>query len=345
MTVLTNTTGKAVVDSLSTVRGLQAGGTSGLALTLVVVADQSAANEALEAACVAAAAHPCRLLVVLREGSAEVPRAQRPTDYRLDAEISVDGHLGPGEVVILRMYGRLAFHAESVTLPLLAPDVPVVTWWHGPPPRKIARDPLGVFADRRLTDCSRSENPLRALAERATDYVPGDTDITWSRITPWRALVANAFDTIAGPARTARVFGSERDPSVVLLAGWLTNRLGIQTKIFSSSVRGDERHGEAEIDGVEFEFDGGQALTIQVAAPEASDGESTAVLIEQSGSPARRLPLRQPGLGEHLAEELRHLDPDQPYAAALSTATGIETSHSPGVRVHEWYDPAENGAS
>ncbi len=62
-------------------------------------------------------------MVIRRQIDAPVPR--------LDAEVSIGGRLGPGEAVVLRMYGRLALHAESVTLPLLAPDAPVVTWWHG----------------------------------------------------------------------------------------------------------------------------------------------------------------------------------------------------------------------
>ena len=63
----------------------------------------------------------------------------------------------------MRMRGRLTHHAESVVIPLLAPDVPVVTWWHGPAPHRIAHDALGVVADRRITDASRSHDPIEAL--------------------------------------------------------------------------------------------------------------------------------------------------------------------------------------
>ena len=96
------------------------------------------------------------LMVIRRQIDAPVPR--------LDAEVTIGGRLGPGEAVVLRMYGRLALHAESVTLPLLAPDAPVVTWWYGEPPEKIAYDPLGVFAERRITDVLRSTDPERRPA-------------------------------------------------------------------------------------------------------------------------------------------------------------------------------------
>ena len=120
--------------------------TSGLALTLVVVVDEKDVAEAEAAATIAASHAPdAGVLIVLRHQiDAPVPR--------LDAEVLIGGRLGPGEAVVLRMYGRLALHAESVTLPLLAPDAPVVTWWYGEPPERIAYDPLGVFADRRITD-------------------------------------------------------------------------------------------------------------------------------------------------------------------------------------------------
>ena len=73
----------------------------------------------------------------------------------------VGGRLGPAEAVVMRMYGRLALHAESVVMPLLAPDVPVVTWWHEDPPDVIANDFLGVVADRRITDSKLARRPGR----------------------------------------------------------------------------------------------------------------------------------------------------------------------------------------
>ena len=117
MTTLWDTTGTAVVRALAAERRTGGAVTSGIALTLVVVVDQEDVEEAEEAATVAASRHPMRLLVVVRRQiDAPVPR--------LDAEVTIGGRLGPGESVVLRMYGRLALHAESVTLPLLAPDAP-----------------------------------------------------------------------------------------------------------------------------------------------------------------------------------------------------------------------------
>jgi len=171
MTTLWDTTGTAVVKALGVERRQAGAVSSGLALTLVVVVDEKRVAEAEAAATRAAAQHPCRLLVVVRRR----PDAPEP---RLDAEVLIGGRLGPGEAVVMRMYGRLALHAESVVLPLLAPDAPVVTWWYGDPPHLIAHDPLGVFADRRVTDSSLGgqflrDRDTRRRGEQTGVLVPG----------------------------------------------------------------------------------------------------------------------------------------------------------------------------
>src|ERR1700759_4078776 len=179
MTTLWDTSGTQVVKALAAERRTGGAVTSGLALTLVVIADEKDVADAEQAVTIAASKHPMRILLVIRrQVDAPVPR--------LDAEVLIGGRLGPGEAVLMRMYGRLALHAESVTLPLLAPDAPVVTWWDGEAPERIAYDPLGVFAERRITDSSRAPDGIAALHGRAVDYAPGDTDLAWTRITGWR---------------------------------------------------------------------------------------------------------------------------------------------------------------
>src|SRR6266571_7008067 len=105
--------------------------------------------------------HPSRVLVVI---------TRRPdTRSRLDAEIRV-GETGPGETVLLRMYGPLGRHADSVVAPLLMPDTPVVTWWPGLPPAIPADDPIGTMAQRRITDAAAAGSPRDALAMLAKGY-------------------------------------------------------------------------------------------------------------------------------------------------------------------------------
>ncbi len=317
MTTLWDTTGTAVVKALAAERRAQGSISSGLALTLVVVAAEGQVEEAEQAATRAAAEHPCRLLLVVRR------RPDAP-ESRLDAEVLIGGRLGPGEAAVLRMYGRLALHAESVVLPLLAPDAPVVTWWFGEPPHLIAHDPLGVLADRRVTDCGLAADPLAALAQRAADYAPGDTDLSWARTTAWRALCASAFDSVSVPAGSATVTGAAGDPARALVAGWLAACLGVEVGL------ADE--GGPGISAVRIDLEDG-AIGITRA------GRATAQLT-QTGQPDRTMPLEPRALGDLLAEELRRLDADETYARALGRATGSgDLSGRSDTRTHVWHDP------
>jgi glucose-6-phosphate dehydrogenase assembly protein OpcA len=200
----------------------------------------------------------------------------------------------------------------------------VVTWWHGEPPEKIAYDPLGVFAERRITDVLRAADPDAALQQRAEDFAPGDTDLSWTRITPWRIALASAFDGGRHPAVAARVHGGVNEPSARLLAGWLTARLGIDAVVDGSD---DEPVG-----GVDIDFENGKTTYATL--------EGSSLVLRREGQQDSYMPFGERPLGELLAEELRRLDHDAIYAEALSTVTGIRglDERSP-VRQHIWHDP------
>jgi len=336
---LTDTTGTEVVRALSAERRSAGGVASGLALTLVTVVDEERVREAEEAAATAAAAHPCRLLIVVREP--EGPQSSKNAESRLDAEIVVGGRLGPAEAVVMRMSGRLALHAESVVVPLLAPDVPVVTWWHGLPPDRIATDPLGVVAERRITEVFQSPDPIAALHQRAEDYAPGDTDLAWTRSTPWRAILAGALDTAMSAVSAVSITAAPDDPTAALLRGWLANRLRLEPAFHAGSSLSSTPRSQARSDvgdapavqRVDLRFTNGEEMGLH-----CENGTAT---LTRTGLPDRVMPLSRRLLGDQLAEELRRLDADQPYAAALQLATGVTgIADRPGSRVHIWYDPA-----
>jgi glucose-6-phosphate dehydrogenase assembly protein OpcA len=319
MTTLWDTTGTAVVKALAAERRTGGAVTSGIALTLVVVVDEKDVAEGEEAATVAASMHPMRLLMVIRRQiEAPVPR--------LDAEVLLGGRLGPGEAVVLRMYGRLALHAESVTLPLLAPDAPVVTWWNGAPPDRISYDPLGVFADRRITDVQRADDRVATLRQRAVDFAPGDTDLSWTRLTGWRAALASALDGQHDIPASATVYGDDSDPSALLLAGWLSARLAFYVPVVNS--------GDGEIDRVAIGFADGASIS--------ADAQGGNLILQRSGQPDSIAPFPDRSLGELLAEELRRLDDDTIYAQALGAVTNLSAlADRPRQRVHIWMDPAQ----
>ena len=334
MTTLWDTTGSAVVKELAAQRRTGGAVLSGVALTLVVVADESRVAEAEEAATHAAEMHPCRVLVVVRR-QVEAPAP------RLDAEVLIGGRLGPGEAVVMRMYGRLGLHAESVVLPLLAADAPVVAWWHAAPPDQLATDALAVFADRRITDSSMADDPLASLRTRAKDYAPGDTDLAWTRSTSWRAILASSLDSVSGRrgepvvVQSGRIEGDPDNPTAQLLAGWLTSRCGVAIDVKEST----RKPGESGIDSVILGLD--QKEEVQIHA----DRKGGATL-SQPFRPDATVALPDRALGDLLSEELRRLDPDEPYSDALEAATGVTglAERSPN-REHVWFDPAEGTGS
>jgi glucose-6-phosphate dehydrogenase assembly protein OpcA len=330
MTTLWDTTGSAVVKELAAQRRTGGAVLSGVALTLVVVADESRVSEAEEAATHAAEAHPCRILVVVRRQiDAPAPR--------LDAEVLIGGRLGPGEAVVMRMYGRLGLHAESVVLPLLAADAPVVAWWHAAPPDRLATDALAVFADRRITDSSIAENSLAALRTRAEDYAPGDTDLAWTRCTTWRSTMASSLDSVSGRrgepvhVQSGRIEGDPENASAQLLAGWLSSRCGCPFSV----AAGARTAGPSGVNSVVLQLDQDEEVRIE------ADRRGGAV-ISQPFRPDATVALPERSLGDLLSEELRRLDDDEPYSDALEAATGVTglADHSP-MREHVWFDPAE----
>ncbi len=295
MTTLWDTTGGEIVKALSAERRAAGAVATGLVLSLVAVVSERRAGQAVAAATEAAAAHPCRVVTVVRRQ----PDAPLP---RLDAEVRVGGHHGPAEIVILRMEGRLALHAESVVLPLLAPDTPVITWWWGEPPQRTGEDPLGVLASRRITDCAAAEDPLAALLTRAADHHPGDTDLCWTRLTGWRAVLASALDSEVGQVGSVSVAAPPGDPSAVLLASWLSQRLQVPAHLANS--RGPE------ITDVVLDTTGGPV------ALRRPDGRTAT--LSRPGQHDRVIPLPQRELADLLAEELRRLGEDEIYAEALA---------------------------
>jgi len=334
MTTLWDTTGSAVVKELAAQRRTGGAVLSGVALTLIVVADESRVSDAEEAATHAAESHPCRILVVVRRQlDAPAPR--------LDAEVLIGGRLGPGEAVVMRMYGRLGLHAESVVLPLLAADAPVVAWWHAAPPDKLATDALAVFADRRITDSSIPEDSLAALKTRAADWSPGDTDLAWTRTTAWRAILASTLDSVSGRrggpvvVRGGRIEGDPGNATARLLAGWLTSRCGCTFTVEEAS----RKTGPSGVDSIVLQLDQDEEVRLQ------ADRKGGAV-ISQPFRPDAMVALPERVLGDLLSEELRRLDTDEPYREALEAATGVTglADHSP-VREHVWFDPAEGNGN
>ncbi|HEY5820636.1 MAG TPA: glucose-6-phosphate dehydrogenase assembly protein OpcA [Propionibacteriaceae bacterium] len=266
----------------------------GMVLTLIIVCDENDYAEAMQASMEAGREHPSRILVVVTgHGSPE---------SSLDAEVRI-GEGMPGEVVIVRMRGPVAKHSASVIRPLLLPDSPVVIWWPGKSPADLASDDLAQLAVRRLTDAAQAGRPATALQARAENYMAGDTDLAWTRLTPWRALLAASLDQYPSKIKSVVVEAERSNPSADLLAAWL--------------------HAGLKVD-VERAFSDGPGITavrMNTAAGDIAITRPDGLLASYTvpGQPERLVALKRRGVSELITEELRRMDADQVFERTVKT--------------------------
>ncbi len=290
---LTETSAGAVAAALLQARRQAGSPAMGMVLTLVVVTDEAAHAEAMAAARTVSTEHPSRVLGIIRGG--------RRGRARLDAEVTI-GQGASGETVLLRLSGQLAHHPVSVVTPLLLPDSPVVVWWPGDAPDDLVGDPLGRLAQRRLTDAAATTRSRSStLARRAQHHAPGDTDLAWTRLTPWRALLAAGLDQHPVRITGATVEGSRGNPSADLMAAWLRSRLRVDVELRASRGPGLTRVALHSAHG-----------DIGLHRP---DGRLALFTIP--GEADRPVALQRRGPPELLAEELRRLDNDDIYEDAV----------------------------
>jgi glucose-6-phosphate dehydrogenase assembly protein OpcA len=272
----------------------------GMVMTLIIVVDEANADDAMLAARRASREHPARVLGVIlgdRRGAPSV-----------SAQVGT-GAGWTGETAMIRLTGEVVRHAESVVLPLLLPDSPVAIWWPCHPPPDPAADPLGALAQRRITDAAAATSQkTRAIVQQCSAYAKGNTDLAWTRITPWRALLAAALDQHPLKVRSASVTAERISPSADLLAAWLADRLRVKVARQHSAGPGitevvlDTREGPIRI----TRYDGKLAT------------------FSSPGRPDRPIALKRRDVPELLAEELRRLDEDDTYAQVTRRLVRME---------------------
>ncbi|QCB51083.1 glucose-6-phosphate dehydrogenase assembly protein OpcA [Rhodococcus sp. PAMC28707] len=286
------TTTRAVGKKLVELRESGGAVTIGRVLTLIVASrDGAQAETAIEAANEASREHPCRVIVLIR--------GDRSAESGLDAQIRVGGDAGASEVVVLTLHGELAEHEHSVVIPFLLPDTPIVVWWPNEAPRIPAQDPLGKLAIRRITDATKSPDPTSTIKSRLESYSQGDSDLSWSRVTYWRGLLATALDQAPHEKVVdVTVSGLAEEPALDILAGWLAAKLEVPVH---------RRTGELKVELKR------ENSAISIVRPQTG---KTATL-SRTGQPDAEVALARRETRECLAEELRRLDTDEIYELAL----------------------------
>ncbi|HEX5986813.1 MAG TPA: glucose-6-phosphate dehydrogenase assembly protein OpcA [Nocardioides sp.] len=265
----------------------------GMVMTLVFVVEEEDAEEAMDIARAASREHPARVLgVILGDGRGAA---------QVDAKVGI-GSGWTGETAMITLSGAVTKHSESVVLPLLLPDSPVVVWWPAKAPDDPAADPLGRLARRRITDAAAvPTGRAKAMLTQCRSYAPGNTDLAWTRITGWRALLAAALDQVQSKVTSASVTAERISPSADLLSAWLADRLKVKVQRRSSQGPGITR----------------AVLTTKKGDIVISRGDGKLATLSAPGEPDRPVALKRRDLDELLSEELRRLDPDDVYARTV----------------------------
>ncbi|MFP5317484.1 MAG: glucose-6-phosphate dehydrogenase assembly protein OpcA [Acidimicrobiia bacterium] len=277
----------AVEDALSELRRHeQRAAVRTSVLTLVaVVPDDAGAEAALDVVYDLGARHPSRTIVLVVD---EEEQEEDSGGSGIDAAASVHvvDHGGRAvcfEDVVLRVRGTARHHLDSVIEPFDLPDLPLVVWL--PARLPAPGDPLLAVADRIVVDSRAVAGAGGPGGERST-VLPRIqalarrlpvTDLSWTRLAPWRSLLAGLFE---GPVYSPflreidRVEVSGNYGPRYLLAGWVAQRLRVplsrvslapadhvsitvtaahrhRTGVFKVARPGPERviHSSIEIDG------------------------------------------------------------------------------------------------
>ena len=276
----------------------------GMVMTLIIVTPDEDAVEAMKAAQRASREHPSRVLgVILGDGRGAA---------QVNAQVGSGDGWG-GETALIRLKGEVVKHAESVVLPLLLPDSPVAIWWPTAPPADPAADPLGALAKRRITDsASVTRGKSTAMVAQCRAYAPGNTDLSWTRLTPWRALLAAALDQHPLKVTGATVTAERISPSADLLVAWLADRLKVEVRRRHSDGPGIT---EATMDTKEG------PITI-------SRADGRLATFSSPNRPDRPVALKRREIPALLSEELRRLDEDDVYARTAHRLLALHKSVS-----------------
>jgi glucose-6-phosphate dehydrogenase assembly protein OpcA len=296
-------------------------------LTLVIVIrDEEDALRANRATNGLGARHPARIVILrMKPGEAADARGDIDASLTLVGTGSQD-HPVVYEEVRLALRGAVVEHLDSVVEPMALPDLPLVVWYPGrlPPPGSA----LPALADTVIVDSREAggEQSLAALSELSKYRPTGD--LSWVRLSPWRALLASLFESVASRrfAYGVTELDVEGKPAPrLLLAGWLCSTLGVGKDVLTLR---DDRHASvrirAELGGrvARFEVTRGPGDRIVRASSMITDGPSYSEL----------LPLPDDSLAWSLGQALTHLERDRVWERALHAAASLVPAGVAGGR-------------
>ncbi|MDY5367977.1 glucose-6-phosphate dehydrogenase assembly protein OpcA [Bifidobacterium sp.] len=301
----------AKIDELHEERGESA---TGRVLTLLIRTDDAELENSLEVANAASREHPCRVIaivpnthasIVSGEGEATSESENAADESNLDAQVRFGADAGAGEVIVLRPRNGLVNHLDTLVIPLLVPDAPVVAWWPTNPPSNPSKDLLGAMASSRITDAMRSSNPEATIERLRRNWSAQDVDLSWTRLTVWRAMLASMVDQPPHiPIVHARVTAPNDFLPADLLRAWLRLKLNVPVDF-------EVDENATAVTGVYLTRQDGGVLSLERPHEDQS-------IISVPGQTPQPISVPVRTLEDCLTEELRRMDPDEVYADVIN---------------------------
>ena len=313
-------------------------------LNLIVVTDEASAPEVTRSVSNLAGRYPARAIVLISD-----PEGERNVEVQLSAFCNVRGGGAQvcAEQVTIHAEGPPANHLESLSGPLLIPDLPVFLWYPGAfsshSPEFAA---MADLADRVIVDSAAREDREDSLREMTAlideEDMPAIGDLQWVGLSPWRSLLADAF---AAPERAGDLekmasvevlYAPGGECRAMLLVGWLASTLG--WKPVDLSLEGNHRR---------VRFDGPSGEVVAHLSPDSPDARlrrvrlrsadhsfqvsrhrerrevKTTVMRGDDLVAERTVHLGHFDLGVLVGEELQFRGCDEIYEAALRAAVEI----------------------
>jgi glucose-6-phosphate dehydrogenase assembly protein OpcA len=168
------------------------------------------------------------------------------------------------EQITVMLQGSAVSSINSIVSPLLKPDLPVYLWWlRDMPNEHHLFEGLTALSTHLIVDSDSFSQPEESMSILAslinTTTNSALSDLNWGRITRWRELIAQFFDSqeylpyLNGLERieiehsvapASSVQATKPNPtSALLLAAWLKLRLGWRIPVASSENENDSDTG------------------------------------------------------------------------------------------------------
>jgi len=260
--------------------------------------------------------------------------ATGPPERLRDAEQAVSGLKDIGVRAVLISHGddpapvpRVSHHVvalnglrtdylNNAVAALRLSSLPTLVWWRGGNAPNL--EGLARLADRLVLDAEDPEE-LWARVEELAQHT-SVTDLRWTRLTRWRALMAHFFDIPEVRAatedfRTLRIEGSDMH-TLRLFAGWILSIIKRRDRLAFDLVR---REGTAPIETVVL---GGRQELVLRMAPSRTCVETSAQ-VRNLSSTSRIVSLGGQDLCALLGEELRIRARDVAFERAVAASRNV----------------------